>query len=182
MSSILLPFIWLINGLLVLFFLLLDHIVTVLLVPVLAWLIYTASEDHRNWYAVTGVVSIIATFAAPAPLPTIILILYVLTAAAVRFERFNQRNLRWQANAMMLVHSAAAVGYTIYAAYSRSVPPQITGDMGAFLAQSGIFFNLVAFWVPLGYVALLIRSVLAHPPLPKTPTDMITTIRTRGRD
>jgi hypothetical protein len=185
--------IWIVNGLLAVFYTLLDNILLLLLFPPLIWLARTAVAEQRRWIALTGVVVILAAFVVPAPIPLILVVMVWAGAIAIWTNRFNPKALRWRVNYSLAIYALTAIGFTAYAAYASRLSLDTwasvvsSGEADAVIAQGRSFLNRIAIWglwiiLPVGYLALLIQGALVHPPTPKTPAELIHTVRARGRD
>ncbi len=193
MNSPLIVLIWFINGLLAVFYTLLDNVLILLLIPPMAWLAITAKLEHRVWILVTGAIVILATFIVPAPVPLILTLMTWAGAVAVFLDRFNPTALRWRVNGGLALYALTALGFAAYAAYTSRLPSNTwssvvaSGEAASIVSQGRSFLNVIAVWglwiiMPLGYLALLIQGVLVHPPTPASPAELIHTIRARGRE
>ncbi len=172
---------------------LLDNVLVLVLIPPVVWLALTAKREQRVWIAATGVVAILAAIIVPAPVPLIITLMAWAGAVAVRVNRFNPTALRWRVNGGLALYGLAALGFAAYAAYTSRLSPTtwssvvVSGEAASIVSQGRSFLNVIAVWglwiiLPLGYLALLIQGILVHPPTSASPSELIHTIRARGRD
>src|SRR3972149_8848402 len=90
------PLIWLVNGLLALAHILLDHSLLLVAPPPLAWLTWTSPREQRAWVTAAGGLSLLAALWVPAPIPLIVAIMAWAGAVAVRLDRFNPASPRWR--------------------------------------------------------------------------------------
>jgi hypothetical protein len=193
MSPPLIWLIWFINGLLAVFYTLLDNVLILLLFPPLTWLAVTAVTEQRPWIAAMGILVVITAFVVPAPVPLILVVMSWAGSIAIRTDRFNPIALRWRVNGSLVLYALTAMGFTAYAAYASRLSLDTwssvvsSGDAASVISQGRSFLNTIAIWglwiiMPLGYLAILLQGILVHPPTPITPAEMIHTVRARGRD
>jgi hypothetical protein len=193
MSPPLIWLIWFINGLLAVLYTLLDNVLIILLFPPLIWLAVTAVTEQRPWIAAMGILVVITAFVVPAPVPLILVVMSWAGSIAIRTDRFNPIALRWRVNGSLVLYALTAMGFTAYAAYASKLSLDTwssvvsSGDAASVISQGRSFLNTIAIWglwiiMPLGYLAILLQGILVHPPTPKTPAEMIHTVRARGRD
>jgi len=186
------PLIWLVNGLLALAHILLDHSLLLVAIPPLAWLTWTSPREQRAWVTAAGGLSLLAALWVPAPIPLIVAIMAWAGAVAVRLDRFNPAALRWRANGGLALYALAALGFAAYAAYTSRLDPRAwagvvaSGEAAVVVAQGRSFLNTIAVWglwiiLPTGYLALLVQGIFVHPPLMASPGEMIHAIRARGK-
>ena len=193
MSPPLIWLIWFINGLLAVLYTLLDNVLILLLFPPLIWLAVTAISEQRPWVAAMGVLVVVSAFIVPAPIPLILVVMSWAGAIAIRTDRFNPIALRWRVNGGLALYALTVIGFTAYAAYASRLSLDTwssvvsSGDAASVISQGRSFLNTIAIWglwiiMPLGYLAILLQGVFVHPPTPRTPAEMIHTVRARGRD
>ena len=180
------------NGFLALIYVLWEHITAILTAAAMSYLILGAPHAQRTWLITTAILAVLATFLAPAPVPLIMAGMALAGALAVWRDTFNPENLRWRLNGGLALYALSALGYLAYSHYLDGVDAMTwaktlggEGQAAAALAQGRAFVNTLATWglwliIPLGYFSLLAQSMFVHPPGPQTPSDLITTIRTRG--
>ena len=100
---------------------------------------------------------------------------------------------RWRAAGGLALYALAALAYLAYGRYLNALDAAAwaealggQGEAAQALAQGRAFISTLATWglwliLPLGYLSLLAQGVLVHPPLPATPEQVITAVRTRGQ-
>ena len=193
MSQPLIWLIWFLNGLLAVFYTLLDSVLILILFPPLIWLAVTAVAEQRPWVTLTGALVILTAFVVPAPIPLILVVMSWAGAIAVRANRFNPGAMRWRVNGSLAIYTLTALSFTAYAAYASRLSLDTwssvvsSGEASSVIAQGRSFLNTIAVWglwiiLPVGYLALLVQGILVHPPTPTTPQKLIHAIRARGRD
>ena len=96
-------------------------------------------------------------------------------------------------NGSLALYALTAIGFTAYAAYASRLSLDTwsslvsSGGASSVISQGRSFLNTVAIWglwiiMPAGYLAILLQGIFVHPQTPRTPVEMIHTIRARGRD
>jgi hypothetical protein len=170
---------YLLNGLLALLWLLLDHLLLVLLVAPLAWLSSTAPDEQRYWTIATGGLSLLASALAPSPVPLLMLVMAIAGCLAARLEQFNDAAMHWNTLRGLALYSLAGLGFTAFQELSaRSISSPL-------LQQGQVYLTAIAsfamYLIPLGFLALLAQTLFAHPPVSGKPGELIHTIRSRGK-
>jgi hypothetical protein len=170
---------YLVNGFLALLWLLVDHILLALLITPLFWLSYTSPHEQRSWSLASGGMAVLASVVVPAPVPLLLLVMAAAGVLATRLDLFNTTAARWNTLRSLALYSLVGLGFTFYQDITRAS----TGS--PLLAQGRMYLSTIAsfalYLIPLGYLALLAQSLWAHPPVPGKPTDLIHTIRSRGK-
>ena len=178
-NTLSLPFIWLLNGILVLTYLTVEHLSVVLLAFPLYWLIATTEKSQRPWMLGAGALALAgAMFGTPA----VGIWLLLMTAASVltiRLEKFNPATLRWRVAGGMAAYALIGLGAAIY----KLMAPTLMSD--SFLAQGQVYLSTIVgvatLIAPVGFLGMLVQAIWAHPPLEGSPEEMYSQIRTRGR-
>jgi hypothetical protein len=88
-------FIWVANGFLVIAYYAADHLATLVLLGALGAFVWTAEDAQRGWAAGAGLLALIASLVAPAPVPLLLLLMSGAGWAAVWLERYNRPAQRW---------------------------------------------------------------------------------------
>lgn len=185
------PFLWVVNGLLAVVYMLLDHVLLLVLIPPAAWLVTTGPPEHRPWVASAGALALLAGALVPPPVPLILAMMAWAGLGAVRLDRFSPKALRWRVSGGIALYALAALGFAGYAAYTSRLDPQAWsavvagGEAASVVEQGRAFLSTIAVWglwviLPLGYLALLLQGVFVHPPTLATPAAMIHSVRGRG--
>ena len=170
---------YLLNGLLALLWLLLDHLLLVLLVIPLAWLSCTAPDEQRYWTLATSGLSILASALAPAPVPLLMLVMAAAGCLASHLEQFNDAQVHWNTVRGLALYSLAGLGFTAFQELSAR------STSSSLLQQGQVYLSAIAafamYLIPLGFLALLAQTLFAHPPVSSKPSELIHTIRSRGK-
>jgi hypothetical protein len=170
---------FIVNGFLALLWLLADHILLALLIAPLAWLSYTCPPEQRSWSLASGGMAVLASAVAPAPVPLLSLVMAAAGVLATRLDQFNTTAARWNTVRSLALYSLVGLGFTLFQDITRA------SKGSPLLAQGQVYLSTIAsfalYLIPLGYLALLAQSLWAHPPIPGKPTDLIHTIRSRGK-
>jgi len=178
--ELLLPFLWLLNGLLTVVFLLAENFLALLLIPPLAWLLATAPGEQRPWSVAAAILALLCEALAPQPVPTLILLMAIAAVVGVLLERFNPAALRWRAVGGIALYALMGLGFAGYQLWTPSL-----GASDPLLAQGqrylGVLASIAMYFYPLGFLALLAQSIWVHPPLLQSPGGMIHTVRSRGQ-
>ena len=181
------------NGALAALYTMWEHAAAIAALGGMLYLSMEAPEEQRPWIAGVGVLAFLASLFSKAPVPAIMAVMALSGVGAVRLDRFNPDNLRWRIVGGVALYALAGLGYLAYSAYLDSVSAEAwaqalggQGEAMTTLAQGQSFVNTLATWglwliVPLGYFSLLAQSLLVHPPS-GIPRDVITAVRTRGKE
>jgi hypothetical protein len=170
---------YLLNGFLALLWLLLDHILLVLLIAPLAWLSFTAPGEQRPWILASSGLALLASAVTPAPVPLLMLVMAVAGGLASYLERFNASAVHWNTLRGLALYSLAGLGFTAFQdLMSRTESSLLLQQGQAYLSAIAAF---AMYLIPLGFLALLAQTLLAHPPVSGSPAELIHTIRSRGK-
>jgi hypothetical protein len=171
---------WVLNGFLVICFVLVDHLATLLLLPAAAAFVFVIPATQRGWAIGAGTLAIAASLLAPSPVPLFLGMIALTSAAALYLEHYNRPAVLWNIVRSVSLYSLAGLGYALW--QGLRVMDSIQSDV--MTSQGGTYLNaiigIVMYVFPLGIVVLLAQSVLAHPPIGR-PEEIITQVRTRGK-
>jgi len=197
---------WELNGLLAILYTAWEHGAALMAAGAFAALLFWTPPGRQSAYPVRdqlsgqrpgllgiGVAVVLAAFLAPAPMPVLLAAMTIAGTIAVKLDRFNPDALRWRAAGGLALYALAALAYLGYGRYLDALDATAwaeaiggQGEAAQALAQGRAFISTLATWglwliLPLGYLSLLAQGVLVHPPLPATPEQVITAVRTRGQ-
>jgi len=181
--TLLLPFIWLLNGLLALVYSLAGHWLSILLIPPLAWLAFQGPHEHRPWVIGAGGLGLLASILAPMPVPALLFLMALAGGIAVLLERFNPAALHWRITSGLALYGLAGLGFAGFQFYLAR-----WASSSLLLAQGQNYFSILAgiamYGIPIGYLALLAQALLVHPPIPGggKPEQLINNLRARNED
>lgn len=179
MSAWLLPFVWLINGVMALLWMLLDHLWHVGLAVALGYAVLHAPEAQKQWMLGVALLALLAGIFAPFPVALLMLIMVIAGQTAVRLERLNPQNTHWTMIRGLGLYALSALGFL---AYHELILPSLSDPT---LIQGQAYINAIAsyalYLLPLGYLALLAQGMLVHPPVQQNPSDIIYRLRSRGK-
>ena len=171
---------WTLNGFLVILYIMSEHVSALLVIPALTWLTADIESDRRPWMMAASALSLIAALFAPIVVGVWLNIMAYGSTIAIKVEKFNRSSLRWRVVNGLTIYALIGLGFKIY----QALTPILAADSEAF-AQGQAYLNViinVAIWVvPLFVVALLVQTVLIHPPESQRPGETINQIRTRGK-
>ncbi len=178
-----LPLIWTLNGFLAVVYTAAEHWYLLALAGGVAALylhpvVQKGAEEHRRWLLGSAVVLLGAVVFSPAAIGALAAGMAWAGLAALRLERFNPRLLYWRIVQGLGLYGLIVLGVLAYHALVASAPPEMLGGGQAYLE---IIASIALYAYPLGFLAMLAQAVFAHPPVSR-PEDLITTIRTRGKD
>ena len=169
---------WVINGILAILWLLIENGLSLILLVVLLYATHSAPQTHRLWLANSSVIALLVTFFAPFPFTLMALGMALAGIFAVRLDKFSPDDTHWTMVRGLALYTLIGLGVAMYAALQGS----ITDPM---LLQGQVYLNtiigLAMYLFPLGYLALLAQSVLAHPPTNGNPEEIIFRYRSRGQ-
>lgn len=180
MPNWILPFLWLINGLLAVLWLMLDNIWAVLLVGALGAAVRQAPDLQRPWTVGVSVLALAAAVASPFPVALFLLVIVLAGLLAVRLERLNPQSVHWLLVRGTGLYSLVGLGYVAYHAW---LLPSMSDPA---LQQGQIYLSAIAsialYLFPLSVVALLAQGLFVHPPVQGGGADeIIYRLRSRGR-
>ena len=173
--------VWTINGFLVIVYYAVDRVEILLLaVAAILFAVYTAQEQ-KVWAVGSGVMAILASLLAPAPVPLFLLVMSLAGWAGQWLEQYNKPAQRWNTIRGQALYALAGLGFALYRNFGLG--SSIASD--PMLSQGAVYLNALIgismYVIPLGWLAMLTQSIWAHPPAPGTPDALITNIRTRGK-
>ena len=178
--DLLLPFLWLANGLLAAVFLLAENALVLLLLPPLAWLLVSSPPEHRPWTAAACGLALLSAVLAPQPLPALALLMAFSGVAAIWLERFNPAVLRWRVTGGIALYALMTLGFSAFQSFAPAL-----GVDDPMLSQGqhylGVLASIAMYFYPLGFLALLAQSIWIHPPLAQSPQSLIHSVRARGK-
>jgi len=175
--------IWVVNGVLVIFFKSIDSLLSIALLVSLGTFVWFSPDEQRSWAVGAGVLSVVTSVIAPPPVPLFLLVMSFGGWIAFFLEKYNQPAMRWNIIRGMSLYAVAGLGFAGYKGLGL-------GDLAASdpqMAQGAIYLNAIIgiamYVIPLGFLAMLAQSIWAHPPIPGgQPDQIIGTIRSRGKD
>ena len=178
-NTLALPFIWLLNGILTLAFLALEHITVMLLAFPLYWLISTTEKAQRPWMMGAGAIALAGAMFGSLAVGIWLLGMASASVLTIRLEKFNPHTLRWRVAGGIAAYALIGLGAAVY----KLLAPSMMSDN--FFAQGQVYLSTIVgvatIIAPVGFLGMLVQAVWAHPPLDGTPEEMYSQIRTRGR-
>jgi hypothetical protein len=178
-DTIFLPFIWLLNGILTLAYLTVEHITVVLLALPLFWLISTTEKAQRPWMMGAGTMALAGAMFGSLAVGIWLLGMASASVLTIRLEKFNPQTLRWRVAGGIAAYSLVGLGAAIY----KLLAPSMMSD--SFFAQGQVYLSTIVgvatIIAPVGFLGILVQAIWAHPPLEGSPEEMYSQIRTRGK-
>ena len=178
-DTLLLPFIWLLNGILALTYLTVEHIAVVLLAFPLYWLISTTEKAQRPWMMGASAMALTGGMFGSRAVGLWLFIMAAASVLTIRLEKFNPATLRWRVAGGIAAYALIGLGAAVY----KLLAPSMMSDN--FFAQGQVYLSTIVgvatIIAPVGFLGMLVQAVWAHPPLEGSPEEMYSQIRTRGR-
>lgn len=180
-------FIWLLNGILVIAYVLFEHILTVLLAVPMFWGMFNLKklcDTHFQtqfwpWMAAATVLSLLASVMSPSPVPFFLLVMAIISLVAISLEKFNPANTTWSMIGGMSLYALLGLGFMVMNAYLFSTT-DVTSNTMLVQGQNylGILIAVALYGYPVGYLVLLAKGLFIHPPV-ENPEVVAEYIRTR---
>lgn len=179
MSDALLPFLWMLNGLLALVWLMLDSFWLVSLVPVLGYWVWSAPKDHLRWSLGVAVLALLAAGLSPFPVALFLLVMTLAGLIAQRLERLNPQNTHWNTLRSLALYALLGLAFAVY----RSFILPAVSDPSVLQAEGYLsaIASIALYLLPIGFLALLAQSLFVHPPISQQPDEMFFRFRSRGK-
>lgn len=187
MTSLFLPFLWALNGVLALIYILTENLMTLALLAVLTWMVFSLKKFANEYYAerikvfllVAAVLSLLMSVIAPAPAPFFLVAmpLFAMVALHLGLSRTNPADIFWSYAQIDLLYNGAIILFM----FLESDLGKSSGTSGAmYLMQGqnyiGLLGGIALYGIPVFFMASLAKEYLAHKPQPD-PGDLLTTIR-----
>ena len=175
--------IWVTNGLIVVLFSTADHLLTLALLASVGAFVWVSPNEQRSWAIGAGVLSVVASAFALSPIPVFLLVMSLGGWVALVMEKYNHPAIRWNIIRGISIYAVSGMGYSLYRGSGASAALASDPQM----AQGAVYINMIAgvamYAIPLIFMGMLTQSIWAHPPAPGgRPAQLISTIRTRGKD
>jgi hypothetical protein len=179
-------FYWVINGFLIVLYLLIQNWPVLALAPAVIYLAQKSPAQYRPW--------MLATVGMTIALGLLIPLLGIWMAAmawlgvlACKIEHFNPDMLRWRVNTFLITYSLLGLASVVVQRFVPDLESTFAvGTAGLTLQGGADYFGTIVNWaliviLPMGYLALLAQAIFTMPPVHARPEQLITEIRTRGR-
>ena len=182
-QTLLTPFVWVLNGFLVVVYLLLEHWQTLLLIPCLGFLALRGPVEHQRWAYGIAILAATVSLFTPQPTPALLLVMAFAACIALAFEPFNPAALHWRSLSGLALYALVGIGVTAFQAYVNSAAVDML-----MLSQGQMYIGVMGaiglYGVPLGFLALLAQNVFVHPPIPggSRPEQLVNSLRARKQD
>lgn len=187
MDSLLLPFVWVLNGLLAVFYLLAEYWTLVVVLPLLGYLLAntSAASPHpgtegqaqimRPALLVASVLALAAVVFAPRPAPYLMAGLLGVGVIAWRLDAYRPDESLWSLIQSVILYALVGLGARVLTALLES-----DGELGG----GGVNYLAVlvsfALWLmPITQAGMLIKNLLVHAPTGADPYTVISRARER---
>ncbi len=175
MQTILLPFVWVLNGALVTLYVIVAHLPALAAAGAAAYMGTTAPAEQRRHAWAAAALASAGALVSDALLALMVVAMAALGAVAVRVEKYNPYTLAWRTIGGLGLYGMMLLGFALYNA------------LGGFPAEVGASYldaiiRIAVYAYPLGFLAMIAQALWVHPPMPGgRPEDLVTTVRTRGK-
>jgi len=181
-ETISLPFIWVLNGILAMLYLLFEHLLAVLLLGPLVWLSITTERSRQPWMIGASALGLGCSIFAPPVIGIWLNVMAIGSLIALRLEKFNPALLRWRIAGGLAAYGLVGIGFLAYS----NIVPLLAKTEGFFAQGQGyldVIIGIAVYVFPLGFIGILVQSIWAHPPVEGgTPEQIIYRVRTRGQE
>jgi len=183
-DTLLLPFVWELNGLLALIWLALDNLALVLLIPLLVWL-YRLGGDRlqeaqaRRMQQVllpAGGLALAAVLFAPGPAPYLMAGLAGVGCFVVRVDNYRPDESAWETIQNLLLYALVGLGARVLL---WAMDAQPADSLIAGVNYLAVLTGFALWGMPVAQAALLIKNLLAHAPTGADPRTVIERARER---
>ncbi|HFC08858.1 MAG TPA: hypothetical protein ENJ54_03215 [Chloroflexi bacterium] len=176
MRTLLLPFVWVLNGFLVSLYVLAAHIAVLLAVAAAFYVSTVVPQEQRRHALAAATLASLGVLFSPPMLAFMVAAMSAVGAVAVRVERYNPYTLSWRMVGALGLYGMMLLGFALYTALGGFH----SAELGASYLDAIIKIAVYAY--PLGFLALAAQALWVHPPMPGgRPEDLVTTVRTRGK-
>jgi len=186
-DSIFIPFLWALNGVLAIAYILAENLLTVGLLVVLVWMLFSLKPFANAYYAeriksfllVTGIVSLVMSVIAPSPAPFFLLVmpLFAMGSLHLGLSRSNPADIFWNYAQTALIYNGAIVLF-MFLESNLGRASGTSGEMYLLQGQNyvGLVGGIAMYGIPVFFMASIAKEYLAHKPQ-QEPIDLLTTIR-----
>jgi len=183
LDALLLPFVWVLNGLLAVVYVAVEHLAVVALVPLLA-LLYgqmgaLAAAQAQRLRAVlvgAGALAILSALLAPQPAPYLTAGLTGVGALAVRLERYRPDETAWEVIQNLILYALVGLGARVL---TWVLEHQTDGLFAGGVNYLAVLVGFALWGMPVAQGALLLKNLLAHAPTGGDPRTILTRARER---
>lgn len=185
LDTLLLPFVWVLNGLLATLYLLAEHFALVAVLPLLAYILVsstkrlgTEGQAQVMRPALLGAagLALTAVVFAPKPVPFLMAGLLGVGAIALRLDSYRPDETLWSLIQSVILYALVGLG--------ARVLTFLLENGGADMVNGGVNYLLVlvsfALWLmPITQAGMLIKNLLVHAPAGADPYTVISRARER---
>ena len=176
MPTVLLPFVWVLNGFLVSVYVLAAHIAALLAVAAAFYVSTVVPHEQRHHALAAAVLVSLGALFSSALLAFMVAAMGMVGAVAVRVEKYSPYTLAWRMVGGLGLYGMMLLGFALYTALGGFH----SAELGASYLDAIVKIAVYAY--PLGFLALAAQALWVHPPMPGgRPEDLVTTVRTRGK-
>lgn len=178
------PILWVVNGFLIALYTVGAHLPVLLILPPAAWLYVRLPQaagpayktSMRPWLIAAAALAFVAAILAPSPAPWLLALIAWVGAIVTRIDPYRPDESAWNTIQGLALYALVGLGaalYNLIAATASGLAVVGQGYVNIIIA--------VALWiVPIGWMVLAVRGLMAHPPT-QEPSTLYDTIRNRGK-
>lgn len=179
------PILWVLNGFLIVLYTIGAHLPVLLVLPPAVWLYVRLPQaagpayktSMRPWLIAAAGLAFLSAIAAPSPVPWLLALIAWVGAGVTRIDPYRPDEAAWNTIQGLALYALVGLGAALYGVMSANA----TGLAVIGQGYTNIIIAVALWIVPIGWLVLTVRNLFAHPPT-QQPTDLYTSIRTRGKD
>ncbi|GAP10198.1 hypothetical protein BECAL_01361 [Bellilinea caldifistulae] len=184
LDTLLLPFVWVLNGLLALVWLAVDNLALVLLIPALAWLYLLLGQRLQEAQArrmrqvllPAAGLALAAVLFAPSPAPYLLAGLAGVSGFVVKVDNYRPDESAWESVQNLILYALVGLGARVLFWVMDAQPAD---NLIAGVNYLGVLASFALWGMPVAQAGLLIKNLLAHAPTGADPRTVIERARER---
>ncbi|MEW6179179.1 MAG: hypothetical protein AB1522_04550 [Chloroflexota bacterium] len=183
-DTLLLPFVWVLNGLLALVWLAVDNLALVLLIPALVWLYLLLGQRlheaqarrMRQVLLPAGGLALAAALIAPNPAPYLVAGLAGVGGFVMRVDNYRPDESAWETIQNLILYALVGLGARVLFWVLDNQPAD---NLIAGVNYLAVLASFALWGMPVAQAGLLIKNLLAHAPTGADPRTVIERARER---
>jgi hypothetical protein len=184
LDTLLLPFVWVLNGLLALVWLAFDNLALVILIPALVWVYLLIGQRlqeaqarrMRQMLLPAGGLALAAALFAPTPAPFLIAALTGVGGFVIRVDDYRPDESAWETIQNLILYALVGLGARVLFWFLDSQPAD---NLIAGVNYLAVLAGFALWGMPVAQAGLLIKNLLAHAPTGANPGAVIERARER---
>lgn len=183
-ETLLLPFVWVLNGLLALVWLAVDNLALVLLIPALVWLYLLLGQRlheaqarrMRQVLLPAGGLALAAALIAPNPAPYLVAGLAGVGGFVMRVDNYRPDESAWETIQNLILYALVGLGARVL---FWALENQAADNLATGVNYLAVLASFALWGMPIAQAGLLIKNLLAHAPTGADPRTVIERARER---